>query len=137
MKPRTMDWLIKLVDVIYKSKIALDDQRAKTGLEPLSLIEVLFSHLTGVYGTKDLVNQHAAQTIATLEEFRGVRGIIQTGLFHPPAGFVFMTDRVKLFALLTAMSLTYVCLYTGRCPPRDVREILEKSMGHEHAVHLP
>jgi len=72
IKPRTIDWLIKVVDSVYKAKISLDEHRSKMGQEPLHLIEALFAHLTGVYGTKELVNQYAAQVIATLEEFRGV-----------------------------------------------------------------
>ncbi|KAG2495312.1 hypothetical protein HYH03_006584 [Edaphochlamys debaryana] len=64
-KPRTLEWLVKLIDAMYRGKTTSDDQRAKMGQEPLSLIEYMFQHLSGVYGTKELVNQYAAQLVAT------------------------------------------------------------------------
>jgi hypothetical protein len=46
-KPRTMDWLLKLIDAMYRGKVVSDEQRAKQGQEPLSLVEYMFQHLTG------------------------------------------------------------------------------------------
>ena len=46
-KPRTIDWLLKLIDAMYRGKAVSDDQRAKQGQEPLSLVEYMFQHLTG------------------------------------------------------------------------------------------
>lgn len=60
-----MDWLLKLIDAMYRGKAVSDDQRAKQGLEPLSMVEYMFQHLSGVYGTRELVNQYAAQLVAT------------------------------------------------------------------------
>ncbi|KXZ43387.1 hypothetical protein GPECTOR_92g610 [Gonium pectorale] len=64
-KPRTQEWLLKLIDAMYRGKTTSDDQRTKTGQEPLTMIEYMFQHLSGVYGTKDLVNQYSAQLVAT------------------------------------------------------------------------
>ncbi|GAX72557.1 hypothetical protein CEUSTIGMA_g13.t1 [Chlamydomonas eustigma] len=70
IKPRTLDWLLKLIEAVYKGKPASDDQRVKAGQEPLPLLEFVFQHLTSAYGTRDLVNQYMAQVIVTLEEYK-------------------------------------------------------------------
>jgi hypothetical protein len=104
-----MDWLIKAVDSVYRAKISLDEHRSKMGQGPLQLIEALFAHLTGVYGTKELVNQYAAQVIATLEEFRGV-SLLKLLTASLQSGFPFYNPIVSL-----------ICThFTGRLPSDDV-----------------
>lgn len=79
-KPRTMDWLLKLIDAMYRGKGASDEQRAKQGQEPLSLVEYMFQHLTGMYGTRELVNQYSAQLVASVLSFVGAD--LRVGTFH-------------------------------------------------------
>eukprot|EP00798_Chlamydomonas_sp_ICE-L_P000539 gene539-1950_t len=63
-KPRTLDWLIKLIDAMYRGKAVSDEQRLKTGQEPMAMVDYMFQHLAAlhpfgllsVYGTRDLVN---------------------------------------------------------------------------------
>lgn len=49
--------------VAHGTQMANDEQRARQAppQEPLPLVDYLFQHLAGVYGTRDLVNQYAAQ----------------------------------------------------------------------------
>ncbi|EFJ45415.1 hypothetical protein VOLCADRAFT_94255 [Volvox carteri f. nagariensis] len=68
-KPRTLEWLLKLIDSMYRGKATNDEQRSKIGQEPLTMIEYMFQHLSGQYGTKDLVNQYAAQLVATCLQY--------------------------------------------------------------------
>ncbi|GIL77114.1 hypothetical protein Vretifemale_6670, partial [Volvox reticuliferus] len=70
-KPRTLEWLLKLIDSVYRGKATSDEQRSKIGQEPLTMIEYMFQHLSGQYGTKDLVNQYAAQLVATCLQYCG------------------------------------------------------------------
>ena len=72
IRSRTLEWMTKLIDAVYKGKLSSDEQRGRAGQPPLPLLDHFFSHLTGVYGTRELVNQNMAQVMATLEEFRGV-----------------------------------------------------------------
>ncbi|KAJ9516501.1 hypothetical protein QJQ45_011148 [Haematococcus lacustris] len=68
---RTQDWLNKLIDGIYKGKMASDELRARQQppLKPLPLVDFVFQHLAGMYGTKDMVNQYTAQLVATLKTY--------------------------------------------------------------------
>ncbi|KAF5835795.1 hypothetical protein DUNSADRAFT_6884 [Dunaliella salina] len=68
IKPRTPEWLLKLIDGIYRGKIVSDEARAKTvpPQEPIPLVDYMFQHLAGVYGTSVLVNQYAAQLVSTI-----------------------------------------------------------------------
>eukprot|EP00955_Chlamydomonas_euryale_P113652 366229-Chlamydomonas_euryale.AAC.5 len=47
VRPRTLDWLLKLIDGIYKSKAANDELRVKSGQGPMPLLDFLFQHLAG------------------------------------------------------------------------------------------
>ncbi|KAG1671286.1 hypothetical protein FOA52_010857 [Chlamydomonas sp. UWO 241] len=69
-KPRTLDWVLKLIDGVYRGKATNDEQRARSGQPPMPLADYLFQHLAGVYGTRDLVNQYAAQVVATLTAYK-------------------------------------------------------------------
>ncbi|GFR42106.1 hypothetical protein Agub_g2949, partial [Astrephomene gubernaculifera] len=78
VKPRTAEWLLKLIDAMYRGKATSDEQRSKMGQEPLTMIEYMFQHLSGVYGTKDLVNQYAAQLVATCLQYCAVDPRVST-----------------------------------------------------------
>lgn len=51
LQPRTLDWLLKLIDAVYRGKGVSDEQRAKLGQEPLSMVEYVFQHLAGARET--------------------------------------------------------------------------------------
>ena len=55
VKPRSLEWLIKFLDGLYRAKMQNDEQRDRSGAITQSLADFMFKHLAGAthiwYGT--------------------------------------------------------------------------------------
>ncbi|KAK9807537.1 hypothetical protein WJX72_001951 [[Myrmecia] bisecta] len=69
VKPRSMEWLLKLVENLYKTKALKDEQCDKAGMERCSLPDHMFTFLLATYGAKSLVNEYASCIMITLAKY--------------------------------------------------------------------
>ena len=82
VKPRSLDWLLRVVESMYKAKLASDSTRRASGLSPLDLADVIFAHLSSTYGTKKLVNEYAGQVLRTILEHLNTRPAVTVSSPH-------------------------------------------------------
>ena len=80
VKPRTLEWLVKIIESVYKGKASSDEQRVKVGQDKMSMVDYIFQHLSGMFGTAQLVSQYAAQLVATIEVHR--KQDVRVSIFH-------------------------------------------------------
>eukprot|EP00873_Tetraselmis_striata_P011412 jgi/Tetstr1/431676/TSEL_021204.t1 len=69
VKPRTPEWLLNFIDKVYKGKHVQDMVRSRDGQELLNLIDYMFQHLQGTYGTRMLVLEYVSQILVTLNTY--------------------------------------------------------------------
>jgi len=133
VRPRTLDWLLKLIDGIYKSKAANDELRVKSGQGPMPLLDFLFQHLAGMYGARELVNQYVAQVIATLNAFKGSEPRLATfqkcldGVWSPSVLSVYIDGMRKLAEPARLPCIDFPADFSPRRggePVADVRKCL-------------
>eukprot|EP00884_Botryococcus_braunii_P012876 jgi/Botrbrau1/2158/Bobra.0093s0059.1 len=69
VKPRSLQWLLKLMDAVYNSKGArIEDKEAFAGPKA-TFPEILLSHLSGCYGAKSIVSEYAACVMITTSTY--------------------------------------------------------------------
>lgn len=66
VRPRALEWLLKVIESLYKAKIVNDDNKGKSGQARLPFVDFVLQHLYGMYGKREIVAKNAAVITATV-----------------------------------------------------------------------
>lgn len=77
VRPRTLEWLLRCMETVFKAKGQADTTRRNTNLEPMTMSDYLYFFLSSQYGTKKLVQDYASQVIRTVICFVGTNAGVE------------------------------------------------------------
>ncbi|KAL0050961.1 hypothetical protein WJX82_011093 [Trebouxia sp. C0006] len=70
VKPRSMEWCLKLVDALFKSKRVKDAECDRANVPRALFMDHVFAHLLMTYGAKNMVTEFAACLMVTVRRHK-------------------------------------------------------------------
>ncbi|DBA80115.1 TPA: hypothetical protein ACH3X2_007598 [Trebouxia sp. C0005] len=72
VKPRSMEWCLKLVDALFKSKRVKDAECDRANMPRALFMDHVFAHLLMTYGAKNMVTEFAACLMVTVKRHKAL-----------------------------------------------------------------